>query len=351
MKNCGGLDQLKETVLDRGLCAACGACIGMCPYLTVFRGKTVLLDHCSVQEGRCFVYCPMTEFDSDKVSELVFGDSEDFTPMGRVTSVMASRSFDPRIASIAQGGGTVSALLVSALGEGLIDAAILAGSGAEPGYPVGKIATKTDEILACAGSKYVGSHSLSAFRLAIDRGYQRIGVVGLPCQVRALRKMASYDLKDENLNKRIRLVVGLFCNWAFASRDFEAFLSKRYNVGTIRKLNIPPPPANVLELHTEEGEKVLPLDEVRPLIQGACRNCPDMTSEYADVSVGMYEGRPGWNTLIARTEIGQDLVEKAISTGYLETETFPNANREHLEKASLNKRERILLQEDEARRF
>ncbi len=52
------LEQLyKEVILPR-LCAACGACVGNCPYLVKFRGRTVKLDSCSRAEGRCYVYCP-----------------------------------------------------------------------------------------------------------------------------------------------------------------------------------------------------------------------------------------------------------------------------------------------------
>jgi coenzyme F420 hydrogenase subunit beta len=340
METSRGLDQLRRSVLERGLCAACGACVGICPYVTAFKGQTVLLDGCSVEYGRCFAYCPMVQFDSEKAAEFVFGSSENTMRLGHVRSVVASRSLNPHITSVAQGGGTVSTVLARALEDQAIEAAILTGLDAEHRYPCGKVATNLHEILTCTGSKYVGAHSLSAFRQAIDMGYQRIGVVGLPCQVRALRKMALHDLKNENLNDRIRLVVGLFCNWAFSSRDFEAFLSRRFNVQTIKKLHIPPPPANVLELETYQGEQIISLDEIRPLIQGACWNCPDMTSEYADVSVGMYEGRAGWNTLIVRTGIGQDVVESAKASGWLETEPFPQANLEHLEKASISKKKR-----------
>ncbi len=63
-----------------------------------------------------------------------------------------------------------------------------------------------------------------------------------------------------------------------------------------------------------------------------------MTSEFADVSVGMYEGREGWNTLITRTELGRKLVERASVSGLLETDVFPDANLEHLKVASANKK-------------
>ena len=77
-------------------------------------------------------------------------------------------------------------------------------------------------------------------RDALDAGHSRIGVVGLPCQVKSLRKMALYDLKNEDLGNRIALVIGLFCNWAFSARQFADFVTKDLQRTNVRKFQIPP---------------------------------------------------------------------------------------------------------------
>jgi coenzyme F420 hydrogenase subunit beta len=345
MEDLHGLDELNRRVLEKGLCAACGACTGRCPYLTSFHGKTVILDRCTVEHGRCFTYCPMTFFDPDETSRSVFGaqyDSE--SGLGHTGQVAATRSADQETASRGQGGGTVTSLMALAMEQGLIDAAVLTGLPEGDLFPRGMVATTVPEILSCCGSRYVGAHSLVALREALDRGFQRIGVVGLPCQIRSLRKMALYDLKEEGLKDRISLAVGLFCNWAFSSRDFKAFLAERYDLEHIRRFHIPPPPADVLELETTQGLTSIPLDELRPLIQAACGVCPDMTSEFADLSVGMYEGRDGWNTTIVRTDAGRSLFEKALREKALEADAFPEENLAHLKQASINKRRRSAQQ-------
>jgi coenzyme F420 hydrogenase subunit beta len=63
-----------------------------------------------------------------------------------------------------------------------------------------------------------------------------------------------------------------------------------------------------------------------------------MTAEYADVSVGMYEGRSGWNTVIERTSRGAALLGQATAEQRIEWEVFPAANLEHLAYASSRKR-------------
>jgi len=299
-----------------------------------------------VDHGRCFAYCPMTFFDQEMVSGFVFGEPYDSSGLGHVAAVVASRASDPITSARGQAGGTVTALLVMALEARRIDAAVLTGGSTENGFPKGIVAVTESEVRSCAGSKFTSAHSLAALREALDRGYNRIGVVGLPCQVRSLRKMAFYDLKNENLKDRIGLVIGLFCNWAFSGRDFVSFLASRFEAKRIKKFNIPPPPANTLEIETENGPESISLDELRPLIQPACQNCDDMTAEFSDVSVGMYEGRPGWNTLIARTELGRSLVENAVREGQLETDVFPEANLVHLREASMNKKKRSTKDSD-----
>jgi coenzyme F420 hydrogenase subunit beta len=332
---------LARHVLEKGLCASCGACVGGCPYLTSFRGRTVILDRCTVENGRCFTYCPMTFFDAQETGRFVFGTSYDEkSGIGNVQEVVATKAVDVKRASEGQGGGTVSALTALAMEKGLIDAAILTGIVPGDPFPRGVLAATVPEIFACGGSRYVGAHGLTALGEALRRGYRRIGVVGLPCQVRSLRKMALYDLRREDLKDRIALVIGLFCNWAFSSRDFTAFLAARFDLNEIKRFHIPPPPANVLELETIQGPARIPLDELRPMIQAACGVCPDMTSEFADISVGMYEGREGWNTAIVRTDAGRSLFEMAIATKALEVEPFPEVNLSHLRQASNKKKER-----------
>ncbi len=341
MEDLHGLDELKRQVLEPGLCAACGACVERCPYLTSFRGKTVILDSCTVEHGRCFTYCPMTFFNAEEASRSLFGRSYDTNGgLGYAGEVVATRAGDEKTAATGQGGGTVTALMAQAMERGIIDAAVLTGSCRGDPFPRGVVATTVPEIFSCCGSRYVGAHSLAALREALDRGHQRIGVVGVPCQVRSLRKMALYDLKREGLKDRITVVVGLFCNWAFSSRDLTTFLATRFDLPAVKRFHIPPPPANVLELETDQGLTRSPLEELRPMIQAACQVCPDMTSEFADLSVGMYEGREGWNTTIVRTDAGRSLFEMAKRAQALEVEPFPAANLSHLRQASNNKRKR-----------
>jgi coenzyme F420 hydrogenase subunit beta len=110
--------------------------------------------------------------------------------------------------------------------------------------------------------------------------------------------------------------------------------------GTIRKFDIPPPPAENFEVTTSEGFHRFPLQEIRPLIQKGCTLCGDLTAEFADISVGAVEGREGWNTVLVRTEKGERLWEEVVREGWLEIEDIPQENFRHLKEASLHKKQR-----------
>jgi len=79
------------------------------------------------------------------------------------------------------------------------------------------------------------------------------------------------------------------------------------------------------------------------LVPEGCLVCPDMTSEWADISVGVLEGEPEWNTLITRSEKGHEIVEKAVSEGWLQTREIPEESLAHLAFAASNKRKRALI--------
>ncbi len=155
--------------------------------------------------------------------------------------------------------------------------------------------------------------------------------------------MRSNPMDDPSFKDPTALVVGLFCTWALDFRRFEAFLAERVPLKEIVKIDIPPPPAEVLEVYLKEGKRVYPLDEIRAFVPEACDFCPDMTAEFADISVGVLEGRPDMNTLIIRTERGEEIVREARRLGYLELDELPEENREHLMWAAANKKKRCII--------
>jgi coenzyme F420 hydrogenase subunit beta len=313
----------------------------MCPYRVAYQGRIVQMDECNRTEGRCYAFCPRTSVSLDDASQAMFGVPYSKDGLGTVQEITMARAKAETIRSKAQHGGTVTALMSFALREGFIDSAVLTASD-DNLLPSGTVVRDEAGVLACAGSNFAASPTLATFNQEAATDTQRIGVVGIPCQVLSLANMRASPLEYGNNIEKLKLVVGLFCNWALWHGGFSKSLEEKVPLREITRLDIPPPPANVLEVWADSGRVEVPLDDVRRFINHTCAFCIDLTSELADVSVGAAEGVSGWNTLIVRSDRGRDLVTAAVTAGAIEATTLPKENLEHLKEAALLKKKRAL---------
>jgi coenzyme F420 hydrogenase subunit beta len=337
MSNAQGPQRLLAEVLTTDLCSGCGACVGLCPYFTSFLGKTINLDPCDKEEGRCFLFCPRTEVDLDGLSQKVLGVPYDVGAIGTYRAVYSSRAANP---GKYQAGGTVTSLLEFLFDEGMIDAAAL--TTVDKVLPVADLVTEKSGVKRASGSKYSAAPTLAALNRAAKEGYRRVAVVGTPCQVTATAKMRSANGIERNPGDAVSHVIGLFCTWALDYRKLFAYLSTHLDISDIIGFDIPPPPAEQFIVETKKGRLTFPLSEIRPLVKESCKNCIDMTSEFADVSVGVLEDNPSENLLIVRTEKGEDLVKKAVQKGAIAVEKMPEEKLAHLRESALNKKKRAL---------
>ena len=335
-----GANELLEDVHERDLCIGCGACVELCPYFKNYKGKTSQLFPCTLEQGRCYAYCPKTEVNPDYLSQKLFSQPYDGSPLGNVNTVLAARAGEKAPRGAFQAGGTATALIAFALKNDIIDVAAL--TDRKDLIPVAQVETHWKDIAGFATSKYMSAPTLSAVNIAKNQGYQRIGVVGTPCQMTAVAQMRFNALQKAEHTVPIALSIGLFCNWALDTRQLTALLSERLNLSDIKRMDIPPPPASIMKLETSSGVEEIPLSDIKPLIPSTCFICLDLTAELADISLGMLEGRPGWNTLIIRSDKGAEIIEQARHAGFLETKDYPENNLKHLSKAAAAKKDRSM---------
>jgi len=335
-----GSKELIEDVHQRELCIGCGACVDLCPYFKNYKGKTSQLFPCTLEQGRCYAYCPKAEVDLDALTRQTRNLPYDGSPLGSYQTVRAARAGKKMPPGDVQAGGTVTALMTFAMQKGLLDAAAL--TDRQSLTPVPRLVTDWQDVAGCATSKFMAAPTLAAVNTAVREGYQRIGVVGTPCQITAVAQMRGNPLEKAEHNVPLALSIGLFCNWSLDTRGLMDLLAAKVDTAEIRTMDIPPPPANIMVLQTAKGRLEVSLSEIKPLIPHTCYICLDMTSELADLSVGMFEGQPGWNTLIIRSDSGAAIVERAQHEGFIETADFPAENLQHLARAAAAKKDRSL---------
>ncbi len=340
MEAAKGSSDLEQEVLSQGLCTSCGACINICPYIKVVRDKVAVIEPCGLTEGKCYDFCPRTPTNITALDKSVFGKMRSEYSLGPCISIEMAHARDSEIRCRAQYGGVVSALMKFALETGEISNAVLTKPFDNAMMPKSVLVDESRQLQECTGSNYIASATLARLNEAAKQDKHSMALVGIPCQVLALRKMQAS--KHETGAKGVKLVIGLFCTWALSYQGFYEFLRGKLDPLLIKRIDIPPPPANIMVVETASGDVKFSLDEVRKFIKPTCNICYDMTSEFADISVGMVEGIEDWNTLIVRTPAGKKFIDKAKKAGVINTKPLEQTRLDHLKEASSIKKKRAI---------
>jgi len=341
VKEKGNLMDLEAEVIYNGLCCYCGSCGAFCKeYITYENELPKTKKKCYEICGACYDFCPRTFFAPFEVDRAVFGDVRADNLLGYYQGeILTARATDEAVRDKAQDGGIVSALLAFLLEHGEIDAAVVSKTS-ENWEPEPFVATKREDILAAAGSKYTQCPSLLGVGDAFEAGYKNISLVGLPCHIQGMRKVQLSKGFDVGAD-RVKLLIGLLCTETF---DMEMLTKKLEELGTsieeVEKFNIR---KGSFIVHTKAGKEIkTPIRKMRGYAREACNYCYDFAAEFADISVGSVGSEDGWSTVIMRSEAGEDLVKRAEEAGLIETKKLSEEQIGEVRKlASFKKRENL----------
>ena len=326
--------ELFDEVVTSGLCTGCAACVIACPHDVIgydhveggyrpFHLEDELgPDDCiHGQKGctSCTRACPRFRMWEPQADELLFGRTR--TPdevSGIFSDVFLARASDKAIHEVGQDGGLVGAILLWALENDRIDAALVAyleGDGsswrAKPG-----VATTREDIVASAGSRYTYSANTLAYDEAVAAGHERLALVGMGCQTSALPTMKAR--KIGKVGRRFELNIGLLCSKTFDDRIFEELFEAKYGLkrADIKKVNI----KGVFQIWTHDGGyHEVPLKECHAWTREGCTMCPDFAAEHADISTGGIGKYNDWTLTIVRTDAGREVMEGLRRDGWIET--------------------------------
>ena len=238
--------------------------------------------------------------------------------LGTSKQIVSARATDKDIQAVSQDGGIVTGLLSFALEEKIIEGAVVAGPGKELWKPEPMVAMTADEIIAAAGTKYTFSPNVMMLKKAVRQyGLEKVGTVGIPCQVMGIRKMQSYPFGVRFLADKIKLLVGIYCMENFPFASLETFVNEKLGLSTdlVEKMDIG---KGKLWIYTQDATFSLPLKETHGYEQAGCNICKDYVATLADVSTGSVGSPDGWSTVITRTDAGDTVFQQAVDAGVFE---------------------------------
>ncbi len=213
----------------------------------------------------------------------------------------------------AQWTGITTRIAEKLLAAGEVDAVIaMAPHPDDPWRPLPVIVTRPEDMARCRGMRMGYAPLIALVEPALAQGHKRLAVIGVPCQVYALRALQPQLEREQGLQKL--LVIGIPCSDNTTTERFHEFLAL-----------VAPRPEDVsylefrddyhVEIRTHSGQVreipflQLPLSQLSgdffPL---TCRSCVDYTNTLADITVGYMGGR-GQQWLLVRNARGQRLLE------------------------------------------
>ncbi len=344
---------LEKKILSLGFCTQCGACEAACPVgaVQVEGDKLKRVYDCSKDMDLCpicYEICPHSEALMLRSLKSVSDAPLRNEALGYHRRIVLAQSDDPKLREQSSSGGVVTALLKFGIEQKVFDSAIVsAGESENPSMPKASVALVPDDILSAVGSKFFPSSVAKAFGSAVTGyGKTKIAFVGVPCHIRALRKIEAWQ---HRLGPSLKISIGLFCFGTFSRSTLLEYLEKEYNIkpSQIRQMRL----SKQFVIHTSDNRVIrVPLEEIEEHILPSCGVCTDFSSELADISVGGAYPLQGWSTVIIRTPAGEAFFYNAVEKGVLsiqpiesEPEVFERVVRAAMQKrtAGLKKGEEL----------
>lgn len=339
---------LKKNIINNSFCTECGACEAACPThaLKVENGGVTRLFDCSKVLDLCpicYEVCPHTEALLLRSLEALADAPVRSEAIGYFRKILLAQSNDSKSREQTHDGAVVTTLLEEGLKDKILDSAVVTQTeDANPIKPKSQVAIFQEEIAKSTGSKFFPASVIKAYGDAVvnyDR--KNIAIVGLPCQVLALRKIDAWKHK---ISGKSKVIIGLFCFGTFSATPFLMYIEKKYKIPSSEIENIHL--SKELMVETKRGMIGIPIAEVKHNILPSCKTCIDYTAEVADISVGSGYPLKDWSVVIIRTQAGEDYFNAVVEKGLINTRDIQHEPEvfERVIIAALQKRTTGLLE-------
>ncbi len=208
----------------------------------------------------------------------------------------------------AQWTGIATRLAERLLETGAVDAVLtMAPDPKDKWRPMPVLVTHASGMAQCRGMRMGYAPLLALLEPALKQGFKRLAVIGIPCQVYALRAL------EKELGFDKLFVIGTPCSDNTTTENFHTFLNL---------LSDQPDTITYLEFRADYHVELrftdgrvkeipflqLPISQLpQDFFPLTCRTCVDYTNVLADITVG-YMGGQGEQWLLVRNTRGEELL-------------------------------------------
>ncbi|MEC4895211.1 MAG: Coenzyme F420 hydrogenase/dehydrogenase, beta subunit C-terminal domain [Oscillatoria sp. PMC 1051.18] len=275
------------------LCSECGLC------------DTYYVHY--VKEACAFLNQQIAELEAEAHGRSRNLDDADDWYFGVRQEMMAARKKQPLEG--AQWTGIVSSIACEMLNQGKVEGVVCVQNTKEDRFqPMPVIARTPEEVLAAKVNKPTLSPNLSVLEQVEKSGMKRLLVIGVGCQIQALRAV------EKELGLEKLYVLGTPCVDNVTRAGLQKFLeTTSKSPDTVVHYEF----MQDFRVHFkhEDGsiEKVpffgLKTNQLKDVFAPSCMSCFDYVNSLADLVVG-YMGAPfGWQWILVRNNIGKEMLE------------------------------------------
>ncbi|MEO1375411.1 MAG: Coenzyme F420 hydrogenase/dehydrogenase, beta subunit C-terminal domain [Cyanobacteria bacterium J06635_10] len=283
------------------LCSDCGLC------------DTYYVHY--VKEACAFLNQQIEELEEQSHSRSRNLDNPDELYFGVQQEMMAAQKIEPIPG--AQWTGIVSTIAIEMLERGIVEGVVCVQNTKEDRFqPMPVIAKTAEEILAARVNKPTLSPNLSVLEQVEKSGMKRLLVIGVGCQIQALRAV------EKQLGLEKLYVLGTPCVDNVTRAGLQKFLeTTSKSPDTVVHYEFMQD-FRVHFKHEDGSTETVPFfglktNKLKDVFAPSCMSCFDYVNSLADIVVG-YMGAPfGWQWIVVRNDRGKemlDLVKDQINT-------------------------------------
>lgn len=298
---------------DSRLCTGCGGCESICPNSCIkikehkdgYFLPYIEEEDCSFC-GFCYRICPGVQ------NLQSFGDLPE-----AIIGIYLTKSRNLDLYKNGQSGGVVTSFLKFLLEQGKVSKELVTKA---EGLSVGSFwTTNVEDLKTCQGSIYWPN---PLCRHIDKKETKDACIVGLPCQIAAVRNMFS--------GKEHPLMLGLFCSGVLSKRVLDAIVSK-YKDAISYKCRVKGVGGedDVFKLIRKDNN-CLELSSIKDVfkmkglfLQPSCSICNDQLNKFSDISFGdawgFEQGSERFTVVIVRSPRGKVLWEEFQSSNNVES--------------------------------